>query len=905
MMRAVMQRIAWAFRRSRLEDRLDEEVRAHLDLLAADHERRGLTPEQARRAARRDFGGVEQMKEAHRDGLGIPFVETLAQDARYAMRALARHRWFAAVAVLSLALGIAGTTTVFSVMNGAMLRPIAGRSVGDLVVLEPRRNQERYMFFNPEFEALRERQRSLSGMFAVAEQPFLKVEFPGEAPSYLNASLVSGTYFDVLGIAPAAGRLLTPSDDELSGPDAPCVAVISDTLWTRRFGRESRALGTALRLRDRECAIVGVAPAAFAGHQAGSMPELWLPLRNVSERRVLESQTLAFYAGVMGRLNPGVTRERAQADLTTLYREIQALEPPLPATMRQPPKPSELGIALNPGASGLGGLRRQFGDVLRMMLGAVTLVLLIAAINVANLQLARGAARRPELATRLALGASRWRLMRQLATEGAVIALAGGASGVVLAVFLIPRLASVIFGARAAALHVSVDLRVLLVASAATMLTALVVGVIPAVRLSAQQSSHSLALRDRSHDAAGSQRLMRGLIVAQFALSLLLVTAAGLLLQTSLRLSGIRLGFDPGHVVLLEVADETPGGSPSVNAVETPEAKLRRAAAYRLVEERLNAMPGVRSASLSWYGLFSMNDLWTTLIDPRRPADRREARVNVVSPLYFDTVGMHAVKGRTFTAADGFEAPRVAVVNQALARERFGESDPIGAQLTPDLSGDDDHPVTVVGVLEDARYNSLRETSTGPMIWLPLQQAVHRITSIDLRVQPGAEAAVSGQAAAVLRSVNPYLMVRRSTTLAGQVQGTAARERLLFALATAFGGFALLLAAIGLHGTLAYKVARRTREIGVRLALGAKRSSVVALFFRDALGLAAASAVIGVPLSLAAGWLLRAFLFGVAPQDPLTVAAAGGVLALTVLIASCAPAFRASRVDPVVALRAE
>ena len=900
-MRTLLHRIAATFRRRRSDERLGEEVQAHLELLAADYERRGLTPDEARRAARRDFGGVEPMKEAYRDRRGVPFVETLAQDVRYAMRALAPHRGFSAVAVLSLTLGIAGTTTVFSVMNGAMLRPIAGRDFSDLVVLEPRRNQERYLIFNPEFEALRERQRSLSGMFAVAEEPFLKVEFPGEPPSYVAASLVSGTYFEVLGITPAAGRFLTAADDQISGPDAPCVAVISDTLWARRFGRDARAIGTALRLRDRDCAIVGVAPASFAGHQAGSIPELWLPLRNVTERRLLEHQTLAFYAGVMGRLNPGVTREQAQSELTTIFRDIQSLEPPVPPTFRQPPKPSELSMGVQPGAAGLGGLRRQFGDALRMMLGAVALVLLIAAINVANLQLARGTARRPELATRLALGASRWRLMRQLTTEGAVIAVAGGISGVMLAALLVPALASLMFGARAAALDVSLDLRVLVIASAATMLTALVAGVIPAVRLSAPLSSCG----DRPRDVPGSQRLMRTLIVAQCALSLLLVTAAGLLLQTSLRLSGIHLGFDAEHVVLLEVADETPGGSPSFNASESLATKAQRAAAYRLVEERLNALPGVQSASLSWYGLFSTNDLWMSLVDPRRPSDRREAHVNFVSARYFDTVGMRIARGRTFNEADNLAAPHVAIVNQTLARQRFGDRDPVGAQLTPDYPGEDDRPLTIVGVVEDARYNSLRETSTGPMMWMPLQQAIYRINSIDVRVQPGAESAASQQAAAVLRSINPYLMVRRTTTLAVQVQGTAARERLLFLLSMSFGGFALLLAAIGLHGTLAYKVARRTREIGLRLALGAQRSSVVGMFVRDALVMAAASVVIGIPLSVAAGWSLRAFHFEVTPRDPWTIGAACGVLALTVLLSSVVPAVRASRVDPGLALRAE
>jgi predicted permease len=902
-MQTLFSRIRALFHRRQLDARLDEEVQAHLDELAADYMKRGATPEQARRAARRAFGGVEQMKEVVRDRRGIPFVDTMAQDVRYALRALAQHRWFAAVAVLSLALGIAGTTTVFSVMNGAMLRPLAGRQVGELVVLESRRNDARYLIFNPEFEALRDRQRSLSGMFAVAEQPFMMVEFPSEGPSYVAASLVSGAYFDVIGVTPAAGRLLTASDDLPAGSDAPCAAVISDSLWSRRFQRQPHAMGTVLRLRDRDCAIVGVTPAAFAGHRAGSIPELWLPLRNVSERRVLDSQTLAFFSGVMGRLNPGVTRQQAQAELTTLYREIQALEPPLPPTMRQPPKPSELSMWVLPGAAGLNGLRRQLGDTLTMMLAAVALVLLIAAINVANLQLARGAARAPELATRLALGASRGRLMRQLATEGAVIALAGGSAGLTLAMLLTPMLASVLLGPRAPNLDVSLDTRVLLTACAATMLTALVVGMIPAVRLSS--ASGSLALGNRSREAAGSQRLMRTLIVAQCALSLLMVTAAGLLLQTSVRLSGVGLGFDSGHVVLLEVADETPGGSPSFNATETVETRAGRAAAYRRVEERLNAIRGVQSASLSWYGLFSANDLWTPLIDPSRPTDRREAHVNFVSPRYFETVGMRVIRGRTFTAADGFEAPRVAVVNQTLARERFGTRDPIGAQLTPDYPGEDDRPLTIVGVLEDSRYNSLRETTTGPMMWMPLQQAAYRITSVDLRVLPGAEADVTGQAIAVLRSVNPHLMVRRTTTLADQIRGTVLRERALFTLSTAFGGFALLLAAIGLHGTLAYKVARRTREIGVRLAIGAQRSSVVGMFFKDAIRLAVASAAIGVPLAVAAGWSLRAFLFGVAPSDPATVAGACAVLAMTVLIASCVPAVRASRVDPVVALRSE
>jgi predicted permease len=904
--RTLFRRIVALFTRDRLDRDLNDEVSAHLEALTTEYERRGMTPSAARLAARRAFGGVEPMKEIYRDRRGIPWIETLAQDVRYALRMLRRHGGFTAVAVLSLALGIGATTAVFSVVNAAMLRPLAATKVGELVVLVPERRGDRFVLFNPEFEALRTRQHSLSGMFAISEQPFLRVEFPPGSASYVRASLVSGTYFDVLGIAPAAGRLLTEADDDgASDAATSCAAVISDALWNRWFEGRRSAIGSFLRLRDRDCAIVGVAPASFKGHSAGSVPDLWLPLRPLTERRLLESQTLAFYAGVMGRLNPGVTRAEAQLELTALYRHIQSLEPPLPATMRQPPNPSDLTLGVRDGAQGLDGLRRQFGEPLSMVLAAVSLVLLIAAINVANLLLARGAARWPELATRVALGAGRWRLTRQLVTEGGVIAVVGGLLGVVLATVVTPALASAMsLRVGPAALDVSPDRRVLLAACVATMLTALIVGLLPAIRLSGARSPRCLVIGDRSRDVAGSQRIMRTLLLVQFALSLLLVTAAGLLLRTSVGLSAINLGFDQAHVVLLDIADETPGND-SFSAVESDETKMRRAATYRGLDGRLNSIPGVQSASMAWYGLFSANDLWTPLIDPLRPDDRREARVNFVSARYFSTVGMRVMRGRAFTDADGYKTARVVVVNEALVRQRFGGRDPIGAQVTPDYPGEEDRPVTIIGVVADARYNSLRETQTGPMFWAPLAQAPYRINSVSLRVSPGSEGEVTQRAVAAMGSTSPYLMLRRTTTLADQVGDTAARERLLLNLSVTFGVFALVLAAIGLHGTLAYKVARRRREIGVRLALGAQRSSVVKMFVHEALALAGASALLGIPLALAAGSSLRVFLFGVEPQDPVTVLAACTVLMLTVLVASGVPAIRASRVDPVIALRSE
>jgi predicted permease len=426
---------------------------------------------------------------------------------------------------------------------------------------------------------------------------------------------------------------------------------------------------------------------------------------------------------------------------------------------------------------------------------------------------------------------------------------------------------------------------------------------IPAVRVSRPSSLPGRsALRERVTESRENQRALRALLIVQFALSLLLVTIAGLLMRSVASLSAIDLGFDSANVVMFEVADETPS---TTAGAESADAKARRAARYRVLEDRLAGLPGVRAASLSWLGLFSRNDLWTPVVDVRNPESRQEARVDYVSSRYFDVVGMQIVRGRAFTTTDSGDAPRVAVVNEAFVRARFGDRDPLRAPFILDVPREPGLPFTIVGVVRDSRYNSLRELETGPMAWMPLAQAPFSITSIALRVMPGAEADVSRQVGRLLSSTDPYVMVRKSTTLGAQVQSTVARERLLLDLSSAFGLFALLLAAIGLYGTLAYTVARRRREFGIRLALGAQRHSVVGMFVRDGLALTGAAAVVGVPLALVAGSLLRTFLFGVAPQDPATVGAACAVLGVSALLAASLPAVRASRIDPVEVLRSE
>ena len=833
-------------------------------------------------------------------------MDALWQDLRYASRTLLRSPGFTLVAVLSLSLGIGATTTAFGVLNAALLRPLPVAQPTRLVLLTAERRGARYVLFNPVFEELRRRQRTLSGMFAIHDEPFLKVAFAGDAaPVYVRGSLVSGGYFPALGLAPSLGRLLTEADDEVPVGGRDCAAVISHRFWVRRFQQDPAVLGRTLRAREVACTLVGVAPAGFESHQAGYSTDVWLPLRAATDPKLLASHGMAFFSGVMGRLRPGVAAGQAEAELTLLYRQIQAGEPaPPPGSGQAPVLPGDLRVRVASAAQGLDAIRREYAEPLRIVMAVVGLVLLIATFNVANLTLARGTTRTPELATRAALGAGRGRLVRQLATEGSLLAALGGLLGVAFASLGMPALTSLLsLGYTTISLDTSPDARVMAVAVAATTLAAVLSGILPAVRLGRATVPADMAPTRPVIGARHGRRLARVLVGAQLSLSLLLVTAAGLLLRTMVRIAAVDPGFRPDRVVVLDVRDESP--SASFGTVDPPERKARRAALYRTLDERLNALPGVQAAALSWLGLFGGSNLWLPLIDADRPDDRALGRVDYVSARYFDTVGMQILRGRGFTGHDREGTERVAVVNEALARARFGGTDAVGRRLALDYDGERDRPFTVVGVVRDSKYNDLREDRVEPMMWTPLAQAPYRITSVELRLAPGAPAAIAPRAEATLASADAQLMVRKVTTLSAQVQEKTARERLLLGFASGFGGFALLLAAVGLYGTLAYAVTRRTREIGVRLALGARPTTVLRMVLGEAWVLVAGSLVVGVPLALAAGHALRSFLFGVESRDLETLTGACAVLALAATLAAYVPARRAARLDPMAALREE
>jgi predicted permease len=738
----------WRSRERRDED-MERELGAHLDLETEEQQAGGLSSDEARYAARRAFGNATLIKEEVRQIWGWTTFEQVLQDVRLALRGLKKSSGFSTVAMLSLALGIGATTAVFSVVNAVALRPLPVREPEQLVIIQPELQAERFVLFNPLFEEIRRSQQSLSGMFAVSDEPYLEAAFERASPVYVRGSLVSGNYFQVLGLSPALGRLLTANDDEPSGN---CVAVVSYPFWTATLHGDTAILGHPVRVRDRVCTIVGVAPTGFQSHEAGYAPELWVPMWPLTDPKLLASRSMAFFTGVMGRLRSGTTLAQAEAELTTLYQRMHAVDQVSPFPGETPPKPSDFRIRLAPGAQGLDSVRREFGKPLALALAVVGVVLLIAAVNVANLLLARGAARSTELATRVALGAGRPRLMRLLAIEGGVLASLGGLLGVLVALVATPALSKVVsLPYRPVTLDTTPDARVLGFAVSTVVFAALLAGVLPALRLSGRDLHTAMAGASRTTGTRSSQRLNRTLVAAQLALSLVLVTSGGLLLRTMIRVMAVDPGFNTSNVVLMDVRDTEPAAR--FGEVETPEQKAQRAAEYHALDHRLNQISGVRAASLSWLGLFGGSYVGLNVYDTEHPKSSRFTLVDYISPHYFATVRMQMLRGRAFADDDREGSLRVAVVNEAFVRERFGGGrEAIGRQLVMTY-GDDRRPWTVVGVVRDSKYNDVRELKAEPMMWVPLWQAPFKITSISLRVQPGGEGRVAREARSVSASL--------------------------------------------------------------------------------------------------------------------------------------------------------
>jgi len=837
-------------------------------------------------------------------------MNTLLQDLRYGIRMLVKSPGFTAVALLTLALGIGANTAVFTLINAVLLRTLPVSNPRELVELNAAQTSGRYIISFPMYRDLRARQEVLTDVFATAGETPVRLTIPNGSESVeldnIRTNFVTGNYFDVLGLQPAAGRFFTEEEDRNSNSSetSGSVAVISDALWERQFGRDPSVLNRTLFVTRSACRIVGVAPPGFGGEAVGSNTDVWVPLVSFSSVDNLENRRGVF-TSYMGRLRPGVSQSQAQASLTVLFKQLlEAERLQSGQTSSKQVGVQNFSIVLASAAAGLDyGVRRTFTRPLWIIMAIVALVLLIACANVANLLLARAAARRREITVRLALGCNRRRLIRQLLTESMLLALLGTGAGILFAYWASPLLMGLIStGPFSTPLDLRPDGRVLAFLAAIAAFTGLAFGIAPAWQASNVDLNSALKDQGRAGTSKRTrQYLGRALVVVQVALSLLLLVGSGLLIRSFRNLHNIPLGFRPEQVLIFDLAH---------NAQDRkPEAMARVA---RQVHERVTQIAGVKSASVSGLMLFSPSDISAPIKIQDNPASQQQpvpVRFSSVSAGFFETVGMQIVQGRPIEHYDSENAPRVAVINESMARRYFAQANPLGRTI--EIPGSWRSPfesskggsVEIVGVVGDAKYNSLR-AETQPMFYVPILQMPRSLRSLEVRTaEPSA--ALAARVRSELLGVTKDLMIRRVIPLSDQVDRTLAAERMITTLCTFFGMLALLLASVGLYGVISYSVTQRTSEIGIRMALGATGRNVVKLVLRQSLIVVAAGLGIGMILAVSLTRIVSSFLFGVSPLDPLSLLAASGLLILVAAFAVLWPARRATRVDPLVALRYE
>ncbi|RPI55445.1 MAG: ABC transporter permease [Acidobacteria bacterium] len=899
-------------RRSHLEDSMQEEMRLHIELYEAELRRRGVSTAEARRRARAEFGSVEARKDECREAVGLRLLDELRGDVRYALRLLRRSPAFTAVALLSLGLGIGANTAIFSLIDMVLVKA--------LPVADPQR-----LFFidnsggksggssgppYPCYERLRDHNRFLSGIAAFDENRF-KVTIDG-APEQITGQYASGSYFDVLGIRAAHGRLLTPRDDSefgLGGPDG-AVAVISHALWRRRFAMDLGVLGKSIQVGTHWVTIVGVTPPEFFGLQVGAPIDVTIPMMLVG--RNFRSRQLWWFS-VVGRLEPDAQVEQARADLEALW-DAYMLEIGKPRDQRG----YFSGIALVPAGRGLDALRRKFSEPLLIAMTIVGVVLLIGCANIANLLLARASARRGEISVRLAIGAGRGRLIRQLITEGVVLASLGAVAGLLLGRWGVSLLLSVIGGNGGTfdLLEPRFDARVLAFTASVTLVTALLSSLAPAL-LATRIDAAKPAARTATSIAGTRSLLGRSLVVMQVMSSVTLLCGASLFVRTLQNLNAVESGFRREGVLTAQIEATIPGrsgigfGGNTLNQTpKTPaEMRLEHARLGAIWEDfraRVSGLPDVTSAAVATMSPLTGRDrgILIAIGGIRRSEQDADIHINQVTAGYFETMGIDVLSGRAFTPRDRSASLRVAILNDTARRPYFGDENPIGKKVNfPGQRVEDEYEI--VGVVSDTRYENLR-TADERMVYVPIEQSIDPITNAMIAVRsPGDVAHVAPSIRSVASEIIPGAFMTRVATMDERVNASLVPERLLSMLASFFGVLALALACLGLYGVMAYGVLRRTREIAIRVAMGAPQQSVVWLIARETVALVVVGAALGTGAALMANRYIRSQLFGVTPGDPLAISIAILLLLVVAAAAGYVPARRATRVDPVAALRYE
>jgi predicted permease len=910
--RVFSSKLAAPFKRRRVEQDLNGEVELHLEMLTERLMRDGLSPDEAAAAASRQFGNATLLRERHHETRTFSALSTLWRDLRFGARQLRRNPLLALVGIASLALGIGANTAIFSAAKRVLFDTLPVRDPHQLRMLTWTSGREQRVppawgdvwsnesggltgnaFSYAVLEQLRQRSDAIQDLIAFKDIG-MTATIDGH-PEVVAGELLSGNAFTALGANTILGRALSPADD--AGPGKGPVAVITDAYWAQRFGRSPSALGKSITLNGVPVTIIGITAGRFAGLQMASAAQVFVPVtmqpliipRAQNSSVSLLDNPQSWWVQVIARLRPDVSETRAQSELDATLRQTAN------ETLHPAKALDDLHMKFEPGDRGLDYLKGQFARPSYVLLALAGLVLMLACVNLANLLLARAAARQREISTRLALGASRRSIMRQMLTESLLLSSLGGAAGLLLGYLarnLIPHLLEK--SSEADATQVAFDWRVLAFTLGISLATGLLFGLAPAWQ--ATRGAASAGLRDSAGATVGRHRLWldKALVVFQISLSAVLLIGAGLFARTLGNLSNTPLGFQADHILLFRI-------NPPRSRYGNPQAL----ALHQQLEEKFSAIPGVRSVSLSNIAIIGDGNSGSSFHPSDRPFEKDAPRVqmNDVGSDFFRTMGIPILQGRAFNARDNASSPHVAIINRALAKKYFPGKNPIGETFEADPE-DIPGPVRIVGIAADTRYADLR-SETPPTFYLPYGQGlefgkvVYELRTI---AEPGS---ILPQVRAAVESLDRDLPLIDVSTMDEQVKSTLSDERTFAQLTGGFSVLALVLASIGIYGIMAYTVARRTSEIGLRIALGAKTNHILGRVLREAIWLAGFGIAIGV---VAALWLTRfisAMLYGLKPTDPLTLTATAMSLISISLLAAFAPARRASQVDPIRALRHE
>jgi predicted permease len=846
----------------------------------------------------------------------------LWQDLRYGLCILRKNPLFTIVAAFSLALGIGANTAIFSLINAVMLKPLPVKDPQQLALFSViRQGRPQYSFNYLLFKRLCENTRSFAGIAAARAPERMRLtasDVDTTSTEMIQAVKVSGNFFSVLGVDATLGRALSEDDDQASNPQP--VVVLNHEFWQRKFGSDTEIIGKKITLNDYPFTVVGVAPPGFFGFEVGRKPDLWYPIQMLSVLNPTAPDLRdsgAWTIRVIGRLQPEADRAlaRDEAD-TVLKQQVEEVIAERPKMLEGDRKMFHaMRVELEPGSAGWTSLRQQFKQPLLILLAITGLVLLIACANVANLLLARAAARQKEIAVRLALGAGRARIVRQLLTEGVLLACAGGALGLLLAQWGTRALLVYMPSPLTTGLQLSPDGRILGFALAVSVLTGVLFSLAPTLQTTRLDLIASLKNQAGSQANRPRLALNKILVVAQVALSLVLLIGAGLLVRSLQNLHNIDAGFDREN--LLQFAIEFGKGYSATQRVNT----------YKEVLARLERLPGARSATLANFSLLSGNRIFNKIVVPGyAPPTEDDAVCNAlyVGPNYFETMGMRLLAGRDFSPQDErpptpsgdaqssanaakhatADAPLYAVINQSMAKQFFAGDNPLGKRFSYQGGGPKDRVFEVIGVVNDTKYLDLREAMPKTFFVSFFQQPGSAYMGVQLRTT-GNPAALAVPIQRLVQELDPSLQATEMTTMSNVVDDSIREERFIAQMAGFFSLFALLLACIGLYGVMSYAVTRRTNELGIRMALGAQGRDVIKLVMRETMRLVGLGILIGLGAALAASRLIASLLYGLTATDPLTIALAVVVMIGVAALAGYLPARRASQVDPMVALRYE